>query len=292
MKLTRVLHPEVVLGLRGNPSNVKFYRNHLASTEKCNQFLAHKYEQGADNGRAWLQHMDACLKFIKERPQTYLISRNFQEALLKIKGKIPLDLVPSQWFAYVALSEPVPFDGGKIDGAYIRIQEKTQEGTAILQKKMTITYTFENQDYGVGNLGFIMEEKSAEQLLTHINEEVFKGSLTHQLHKAALIFINAVMYITGCSDADIKHSAKAGHLSKTRRKEIEKRVGAVNLCMLDVKLVSWNYHHPSERNYTAGEVWVDTYQRWQRFGEGFKQVKLIWVKPHVRVYGSEEQVEE
>lgn len=55
-----------------------------------------------------------------------------------------------------------------------------------------------------------------------------------------------------------------------------------NLSALPIQLVGYNWLKEREVHYSTGEWGVKSHPRWQRCGEGFKDVKLIWVKEHTK----------
>lgn len=59
-----------------------------------------------------------------------------------------------------------------------------------------------------------------------------------------------------------------------------------NLCTLPVTLVNWNYH--TGRHYNVDEAFVGAHMRWQPCGPGRQELKLVFVKEHVRKYNNKE----
>jgi len=55
-----------------------------------------------------------------------------------------------------------------------------------------------------------------------------------------------------------------------------------NLSSLPIQLVGFNWLKEREVHYKTGEWGVRSHPRWQRCGEGFQDVKLIWVKEHTK----------
>lgn len=66
-----------------------------------------------------------------------------------------------------------------------------------------------------------------------------------------------------------------------------RKAARAEICEIPVTLVGFDYKKP--REFTAGDVHVDTHLRWQPYGPGREKVRLIWVRAHVRHYGKEER---
>lgn len=145
------------------------------------------------------------------------------------------------------------------------------------QAKGTLTKMLEGVP--TTDVGLITGDGRVESIYSPKESDIAKRNIVFR------ILVNAVLYINSV-DPDLINAPTTGHLSDTKKKQLEQSSKPVNECTLPVTVVSYSYHR--ERYFTVDETWVDTFPRWQRCGPGFTQVKLIWVKPHKRVYKKDE----
>lgn len=93
--------------------------------------------------------------------------------------------------------------------------------------------------------------------------------------------LNTLTYINS-KDSDIEQLRPIKNYNKKQISTlpIEKKE---SLATVPIKLVGWSFHG---RQYSKGESQVNAHLRWQPCGEGRKDIKLIWVKPHIRRYNN------
>lgn len=314
MKLSKLIHPETALGLRGNRFLMESYKTFLRDVQ---------FEKGRGysiNNPAWeylddnqKEHLLMAWKFKRERPPVYYVPKDFTEALGRLDREVPVDLLPKRWFGYIAFADGAVFDDTEeVQGAYVYIGPGDETCLKHEDYGMTALWISYVCKDSLANTrvacelikspnGYMLTEfLSVCRLLTELQSAKVQvlmdavetkdrpglGAPKPILGKGSreLVYrtiVNTVLYINSI-DADLIKAPSTNHLSHGQRKKRRDEGKPINECTVPITLVSWNYRRPV--NYSVDSTWIDTYPKWQRCGEGFKSIKLIWVTPHERKY--------
>jgi len=314
MKLSKLVHPELVLGLRGDPMLIYTYKKYLAAV---GFELGRGYNSVSPDWKHFDQNLQEHLlvtwKFRKESAPTYYVPKDFAQAISKLDREIPVDLLPSRWFGYIAFAEDSVFDADdEVQGAYVYMgpaEETPLRPENYSKRVLWISYVCKDVatnrdqisiaqapsgDYALINflsLGKLLVELKPEKISTLIRSvpeldflsDVPKTPLAVAGDRDTVYrtIINLVLYINSV-DADLVRAPSTNHLSNSQRAKRREEGKPINECTVPVTLVSWNYRRPS--NYSVDSTPVETHMRWQRCGPRNSQVKLIWVKEHLRFF--------
>jgi hypothetical protein len=287
MRIDRILHPEIVLGKRGDKRLIQFYKTCFPQIELTPEGYACGLEvrQFDENLR---DHAILTHKFRQSGSKVFYCGKDFIQVLSKIDKEIPLQFMPQKFLGYLAFPEETVFDGEEeIQGAYVYVGEG--KGTTLKKedwdkKIIWISYVGKNLNSITRLCAELTEDKMSEistryEMADYNVSEVIKGSVPGSRELVYRLVANLVLYINS-ADPDLI-GLKTMHLeSKTQRNKAEARGEIINECTLPITLLSWNYKR--EINYSKESTWVETHPRWQRCGSGFTQIKLIWVKAHER----------
>jgi len=293
MKFSKILHPEVVLGLRGSKLTAALYRvqhEHVAWTAE-NGFVSPVLRP-----EHWTASQEEDIfitwKYKQERPPIYHVPKPFLHAIAKIDKEIPVNLLPERFFAYFSFAENTVWDGSEwAQGIYVFIGP---ENETPLRKELRVgnRKVLWAVYYTAPPAGATREHIACARLLADLDARKFTDIVAAlPLDKGDpkdipnpnvfLIGLNLAMYVNsvGC---DLLEAPPVHRMKPAEKKDRQKRGELINQCLLPVTLVSWNYKQ--ERVYSVDSTWIDTFPRWQRCGPENSQVKLIWVNPFPRKY--------
>ena len=305
MKLERVLHPEMVLGLRGHPLRQKYFEQELSKIVEKEGKPALFIDQFRLE-TAFQQELLFAYLYWKHRPEIYYPGRDFLAALTSVDRELPIELLPKQFFSYFAFPKQSLFDGEDyVSGAYIWISSEEQvpqrliySGCRPKDPYVLIVYFTEEVElpgdpvpaYRVGYFSRPLEAMTPSKLfqtigdltddaLTLPNESAKSPEKSGVVLQACL---NLVLYIHS-REPNVDHLRPSCELSKSGRIGLERKGQQfVEDARLSLKLLNWNYHRPM--TYSVDSTWVETYPRWQRCGPENKECRLVWVRAHERYF--------
>jgi len=302
MKFNKILHPEVVLGLRGD---LKLTQCYAELFQKIGKHPEGGYTYDDDLFDAFVKDvpfMDSILmpwKFAHdwhkgERPHVFHAGKDFVKAMTKMDREIPVDFLPERFFAYFSFPEKTIHDGDHwIQGCYIFIGPPQETGIRKSEwghdKVLWMVYYTEDFQQCARFQCPLTKEKLSELInkapvlpsIFNIEEKKDENVVTMLSAVASnnievyLVTLNLALYVNSIN-CDLMPLPPAYKLQPSKKKEAVS-AGVLNQCKIPITFVSWNYQHPRQRHVDSS--WVDTFQRWQPCGPGNKQVKLIWVKP-------------
>ena len=218
--------------------------------------------------------------------RTYYFAKEFSAALSRVRPNIQLDFIPEDGCCvYMAFSPNTMFNGlFYITGAFCCIT-RVDLGSFTVE----ISYdkngeidTMHNAAFEIKN-GETMEE-GLGRVTAILDETGFSPATKEVVDKElplASTIMNCLTYIHSLSPA-VEDLRPFLSLGKSEKNKIRQSQGHRNLCTIPVKLVNWSYG--KGRIYHVDGTWVETFQRWQRCGKDFRDIKLIWVKEHERHY--------
>ena len=289
MKLSKVIHPEIMLNRRGTSILRLPYREFLPSIKHCPEGYLVTNHDLASKDRNIISHFCLCYRFKHNSGKIYHVGKEFLEAISKVDREIPIQYLPDNMMVYFSFAEKTIYDGEEeIQGAYVYIGDAKNTILNVSewgQKVIWVSYVSVNMSYGrwisevtAAKVSEILQNQSTMDFNYNPNlEHINKGS-REEVYRT---IINLALY-TNSSGADFL-SLKPMHNESNNKKNIEeKNTGYVNECTLPLTLLGWNYHN--ERKYTVDATWVETHPRWQPCGPNHSEVKLIWVKGHERHY--------
>lgn len=106
---------------------------------------------------------------------------------------------------------------------------------------------------------------------------------------AAIYVMKALVYIDS-GDPDLRQYRAPRAETKNPKKLRRFMKEHADHSLVDMTLVGFSFKKP--RTYLVNEVAVTGHFRWQPYGTHRDKVKLIWIEPHVRHYGSQEKTDE
>lgn len=233
---------------------------------------------------------------------TYRIGKEFFRHIKNLDRDIPIENIDlDNKHVYFAFDDP------NFQGAYLTSELWSNDDDS---KFMALRIALVPNEYDISAMKVfnfaIIEDKFNFDDLYHskTGKELNRGAdFVKEIEKSVVVFtgnypkykdllvglINSLIYI-GSKDPDIEAlkpkrlytSKELKQLSPEKQKQIS---------TIPIKLVSWSFHG---RTYSKDETTVAPHMRWQPCGPNRQQVKLVWVKEHIRRYqnhGSEERPE-
>lgn len=309
MAFNQLLHPEIILNLRGDKTTREMYQKCLSQIEIFPGALEISPELMSINQRDphFIKHLAVCKKFVSEKGvKTYHVAKDFLKALAGINRDFPLENLPERFFGYISFAPETVYDEETwVQGAYVFIGSIKE--TALPQEdqdRKVAWISYLNKPFGPG----YGDSSPATNLLVHLDDtaDVFKliksvpqkdsplypyfvqhaADLKEDdlLKSRAAVFraiFNTVLYIHA-QDSELEKSFPASktHFSNS---EIKKRGIITNDCMIPITFVHRGYH---ERHFSVDSTFVQSHPRWQRCGPEFSNIKLIWVKEHERHFSA------
>jgi hypothetical protein len=302
MYLKKILHPELILNRRGSPQFRKLYQNFLLqfTVNKNNKVLT-TTELVSNYNPIVLTHLLVCKEFQHQMPTVFYTTQDFIDAVGMIDKKIPLDMLPDDFFGYFAFPDNsvTDHDGQIVHGAYVQVGLSQNINCQVPFGKKALVISYHCSPNGLdGSLGKIVTELKEEfisKLLAQISYEQFLNAGNakvvglpvpdvSQREKFCRLIVNLVLYVTAKNSAiQVLKPMGNANLSNRQVRRIKKENGGkINLCTLPVQLVNFDYS--SRRQYHVDGTLVHGHLRWQRSGKGFKEHKLIWIAEHERKY--------
>jgi len=321
MKLKRVLHPEIVMLKRGPAELIRNNKimydevrfDNKSMEVKKDGFIVKSglYDTLFGSGTTdkmnksgdpmLIRYLANMQDWRRGNFKTYYVGKDFAKTLSVVDLKIPMNVLPENFFAYIAFGEDAIEDEEfAVGGAYIRIckakdmpiymNTPEQEGTAVW-----ICYTDAANNGMIVDLFILLENKNLDELIDEhcvVNRDMkfdgknYVSSTFGDTTKAmrARVFrtaLNAVIYIHS-ADAILDKTLPEEALPKRKVTEL-RATGSTNLCTIPVYLINQHFHDIT-RMYHVDGTRVRSHPRWQPCGEARAQVKLIWVKEHERRY--------
>lgn len=281
MKITQILTPELIYGLRGDHNLISLYQSILNGITKVGPGLhGNQVIQFIDLNMQY--HFALAWKYKKETPRNYYVGREFLEAIYQVRSDIPLDLLPDRFFAYVAFPKDCIFDDARdpVEGGFIFIGPATE--TMIDPNQGWNRAIWCSWSYSP------LKELKWGSIIESLDQEISFKSLVQKYQSEIgtnllMLFANLVLYITKCQPELFPLKA-SNMLTNKEKREFEKTHNVVNGCELPITLVSWNYQKP--KSYNVDSTTVSGHFRWQRHGPESSLLKLIYIDEHIRNYSN------
>jgi hypothetical protein len=298
MKLNKVLHPETVLNLRGNEKVRQYY----AATVGTISFVpgggmtASPYVKSLNPSER--RGLALMRRWQLDSGKVYHVASDFLLAIADIERGVSLEYLPDRFVGYISFADATIYDDvDEVNGAYVYVGP--QELTPLKPgednpKILWIAYMCET-GMSMGAICVDLHKgDTLDAILSRIEDDNFKKSAAShagpniipptdlkkrsQVHNAVL---NVVMYLHS-QEPNVQRVPGSLEISNRKASELAARTGLRNECLIPVTFVNWNYAKQRQQNIDS--TWVNTHLRWQKCGQNFSQVKLIWVRPHKREY--------
>jgi hypothetical protein len=241
--------------------------------------------------------MKMMLNFLEsEKRSVYAVGKEFFEAVSTLRRDIPIKAIGRE-DEYLYIKTPrVKSSGVWYVGCYVTTWDVgaiqlllVPEGDYSISqtKMMLITNPVKDKINLEEDFRYNLKHKPDNASITTVLSDIaWDGQEETDRFEAWLIaLVNTAIYVYS-QDPEIDNLKP---LKLYTPKELGRMTSDVkeNLCTLPVHLVNWNYH--TGKQYTTDKAFVHSHMRWQPCGPGRQELKLVWVKEHVRHYNKEER---
>lgn len=304
MHFENVLHPEIVLGLRGESWQKEIYRKYVLSNvsyEEENKRFTVKTRPGflqssstidRQNVEEFILTTSLMTRMMTERPKIFHVGKDFLKALSTIKKDIPTNIIKDRFFAYFSFPKnTVFFEKIEIQGGYVLVEADKNDGfgrTVTIQYYVKEAYNQAAAEYYAtthahGMLNTELMSTNANLLRANAREHMPAETFSDNGNSTQIYqtLINLSVYCHS-QDPDIQKLRPELNLPKSKKKAARAAGEQLTNCMLPVSLLSWNYKRPVQ--YSKDSCFVESHMRWQPCGPARSEVKLIWVTEHERHY--------
>ena len=291
MRFNKILHPEILMGKRGDSFLRKFYEKTAHDIDLRDDgrggmginALVMQLDRSQQRSLALMQ------RWRKDQGGVYHVNRDFLEALARVERGISMKYLPERFVGYISFADGAVFDeSDEIEGAYVFIGPAKYTMLKDVSSQRVFWCAYLTKDYkAVGTtICDIVDGETLDDLMRRVgqddNPKYRIGA--EDFSQRARVFntvLNCCMYIHS-SEPDVRRVLSSEKLTNKKISEIKTRTGIRNDCTLPVTFLNWNYAR--QRQYTVDSTWIDTFMRWQPCGPGLSQIKLIWVAAHERHY--------
>jgi hypothetical protein len=301
MRFERVLHPEIVLGLRGSRSFLEFYKKLGESLFVKDGSTIINYDRNDSisqllfSDEIFRKHYLLTQEFKKSRGNVFYLNKNLVEALGSIDREIPIDLLPPRFSGYFLFEEGSVFDEEtEIEGGYVSVTDGAEAGmieeywgTPVLW----MSYIPKTENHGFGPISSLLCELTREKLSQIIERTPTKDVILHsriepdektreKRNRIWRILLNSTIYLHA-SGVSIQKCPSFSSLGISK-KELKRRKISLNLTKVPIFLVDKSFS--IKREYSVDQTVVRSHFRFQRHGKESKEVKLVLVREHERYY--------
>jgi hypothetical protein len=287
MRFNEILHPEILLGLRGQELERVLYRAIMPHTKIVDEELFYNQDieivkNHFDEGEylySNVVHLYLCHKFKTSNKKIYRLGSELATTFKNIRGHIPVGLIPIKTICYISLPKNLiaTDDGTYLTGAYIYIGNSEK----VLSRKL-----YQKNGDDVLLCSFISASIEPEYiqlvgpiLSLNLSTKPYKNQSSQWHNDALNVIVNTLIYVNS-SEPHIE-LAPPIHTSRKSKKELARQNKIINETLLPVDFVYKNFHC---MKYIVDGCQVAGHMRWQRCGENWSKVKLIWIDPHERKY--------
>lgn len=312
MKFSNVIHPEILLGLRGAKIMTDYYNRVIGCIgrpisgkgwEVNDERVATMFTQDPN----FFSHYILCKIFKDEGShKIYYVPKDFAKALSTIDKGIPSEILKKGFVAYFQLGAgALSDDAGPIEGGYVCVDTADRFGFKTVDpNKLCFALSYMNVPprslheggyWPVTKFMCEIDESKLNALIAKVKSHadttgaikdgklIFKPKNLNEdeeeLRNAAFrCFINAAIYVHS-SDPEVARLLPSKELSKAQKAK-QQSYGFENQCYMPMTVLNKSY--ALGRTYSVGETNVETHMRFQRCGKDLSEVKLVWVAPHVR----------
>lgn len=263
---------------------------------------------GANNEDVMREVM-ICERFKRyDDKKIYRVNPHFLKALSRMDVEIRRELLPQTEFSTYFSFPPgvlIDHDGDNIIGGYVHMEPPTTKCSQDLREHdiafrcCAITMGKDSRlSFGpsltaILGLNFGQKFKAAMKSLEAYAKKDREFQPVHDRLEYSVdgfIFrtlLNATMYIHSMNP-DVSHLRPVRELTSREQKEISRKGIDLNNSPYPVILLSWNYESGVE--YSKDSTIVSTHLRWQPYGPGWGQTKLIMVREHERHFKKQKEI--
>jgi hypothetical protein len=294
MLIEKILHPESVLNLRGDKDfrkviglcleNVTYKvcedgRYGFLFTPGFGEMLPKLFGHWISADQNFFTVMMSTLKlFVDSGAEVFRVSDGLMQAFGETKGTVKTNMLKKEKSIYVSFSEKyLSYGGVPLNGAYINCLKATTGWhycIFVTCNRDIVPSSFINGKILDGSI-----EETIEEVFSKYEKTDQSEAERAEWLKILKVCFNVLVYLESV-DPEIlalKPEIQMSKAEKAQSKKAEHR----NRCMIPVELLSWSYHGHDTINYTKDEWGRVGHFRWQPYGEGLSQVKLIWLAPQV-----------
>ena len=304
MRFEDVMHPEMIFGIRGDQRLIDFYKNLRSKlyVEDGKIFLgtnlANQTERLLIEDEIFRKHYLLTQHFKQASGSVYYIKRELIEALSSVDKEVPLEVIPPEFSGYILFEKNTVFDEeGSIEGGYVSITKGIKSGISDEFAESPIFWASYVPDNflkkGVGISALLCElkkEKISKILSKTPNADIRLFSkitptkeIEEKRNRIWRLLLNTIIFINS-KDPKIEKAPPIRSLGISKN-EARRRKLTINETKLPVLIL--DKHFKIERNFSCDSTVVRAHFRFQRVGKGLRDVKLVLVREHERVYSNE-----
>jgi len=238
-------------------------------------------------------------QYIEGKAKVYRIADKFGSHLNRTKLKLPTSILPYSENQYYMFEFPECFHD-ESTGDYHR-NVIVHLGTEVLLDlpgvdkpmilglkdcKRGMVFIFPDYDKN-GNTKdtqtFLRLDPTVDVTIEKIMDRHINDMLNSNVHLKRIVgfALKCLLYVSS-GDPDLKDESCKKILTENPKK-IRRHIK--NECMIDAVSVGYGMH---KRHFKSSESEVVGHYRWQPYGPGRTQVKLIWIDEHIRKYGEDQ----
>lgn len=293
MRFSQIIHPELILGKRGNKMDREGLAKMLSGVDLHPEGL--EVQQWLlDAGDVNL--VDACVLMKKWRDShekaIYHAGGDFLREIAKVDRSIPVDRLPSRFLAYISFGTGIIRDEeDPIQGAYVFIGPASETSFGhqryVSGPDAQVLWISYMTDAPYGGKACVLRVElepymTMKQLLGKIISQDmsfgnFRDSQEVTITKREIVFrtvINLVLFIFQ-PDPELERLGPSNSIIGRKRdillEKANKGKAVFNSCTLPVTFINWKWHKPMTEHMVSGHF------RWQPHGPARSQVKLIWI---------------
>lgn len=282
MRFNKIIHPEIVLDRRGPLETRKVYKDFFTNL-KLNLKIKDNVLQG---------HAITCSYFRSYGGVVYHVPERFSDSLLRLEKDISTSFFPKKLNCFFSFaSEKFIENGDYYVGAYVLRNEKYDNNHPFF---MISFVTSKNYIYNFDYPFSFSEGLTIDQVIKNVDEYKYLQGMTlgldrgfSELRKKLVRLVFNLSIFLNSEGADFFSLPPMINESNTKKKKYEAKHEHVNECTLPIVLLNRNFHEG--RQYSIDKTIVNSFPRWQPFGEKFSKIKLIWVKSHERKFNKGEK---
>ena len=298
LEVTAMGHPKGTIGFNKLPLNERLDTLHANVAEGL--LISLNDDNYTQNGSYGPSHMFGFLtSYMKHKAKIHCIADKFGSHLDKTKLDLPTSIIPYEDGKYHFIEFPHQFHDEKTDdyhhnvivymGVKLELDLPGLEKPIILtlrgcDKGLVFIFPDYNKDKSPKNTQtFLRLDPTADSTIEKIIEHHITHGLnsTEHLKRLVAFTLKCLLYINS-GDPDLENENHKPISTKNPKKQ---RRHIKNERLVDIIKVGYGMH---KRHFYVDGGDVVGHYRWQPYGPGRTQVKLIWINEHTRKYGTKE----
>jgi len=226
------------------------------------------------------------------KAKAYKVCQDFGHALISAPITVPAKHIRfDNQIIFVDLPKNLPFLSPYYDASFYAscevIPRQHEELSTFKKYLLTIHLSPRNQSGFENLMGDTLSVQlddmdnlaaSMHEIVTHNAKKFPKAAA--RINLDLISYIAKVLLYINSGDPDLRELQP----QRERRGLRAFKRANHNACKLPITLVGFNYKKPTL--YSKSETLVSTHTRWQPCGKNREQIKLVWVREHVRQYAA------